>query len=116
MDEVNEIIGLIKSQGGIFEGVDLGNIRELANVDVIQLVPVIGLVFNRLNISMNRLGELIAMYHIDLNQDYILENATMKQAIVAVWEMIRLEYPFGLFQSRSSPSLNGQEEPTTSKN
>lgn len=114
MDEVNEILGLLKSQGGVFEGVDLGNIRELANVDIMQLLPVIGLALNRLNISMNRLGELISMYNIDLDTDYILKNATMKQAVVALIEMVKLEYPFGLL-TRPSPTLNGQVDTTTSK-
>lgn len=112
--EINGILGLLKEQGGVFEKIDLSNLKEIANMGLVELVPVLGEVFARLNLSMTNLGNLIIAYHPALEKDvaYILENATTRQTFAALIEMVKFEYPFGTILSRPSPP--GPPEPTTS--
>lgn len=116
--EVNGLLAILKEQGGIFETVDLGNLKEIANLGLVELLPVIGAVFARLNLSMSSLIELITAYHPDLERDreHILENGTMKQAVAAVMEFAKLEYPFGLLTAKPKASPNGQAAATTLPN
>jgi len=112
--EIQVVLGEVKEQAGLLAG--LGSLQELAGMDVAQILPVVGALFTRLNVTLNRLAGLITAYHPSLAADeaYISENATTKQAIVAVVEMAKIEYPFGLAMEIFS-SQNGQAEPTTSQ-
>lgn len=116
--EINGLLAILKEQGGVFEQVDLGNLKEIASLGLVELLPVIGAVFARINLSMSSLIELIAAYHPDLekDRDYIQEHGTMKQAIAGVLEMVKLEYPFGLLTNRPKASPNGLPAATTSPN
>jgi hypothetical protein len=113
--EIQGVLVELKEQAGALAG--LGSLQELAGMDVAQLLPVVGALFTRLNVTLNRLAGLITAYHPDLAADEvtILEQATTKQAIVAVVEMAKIEYPFGLVMNLI-PARNGREEPTTSQN
>lgn len=115
--EINAILALLREQGGVFEKVDLGNLKEVANMGLVELIPVAGAVFAQINVSMASLADLICMYHPDLEQeqDYIEEHATTRQAIFALMEFVKLEYPFGLLTNRPK-GQNGQEAATTSPN
>lgn len=115
--EINSLLAALKEQGGFFETVDFGNLQALAGLSLVELLPVLGTLFARLNLSMSGLVELITAYHPDLekDQDYIQERATMKQAVAAVMEMVKLEYPFGLLRTRPKSPLNGPETATTSR-
>lgn len=101
--EINALLAVLREQGGAFETIDLGNLREVSNLNLVELIPVIGSLFARLNVSLSALGEMIAAYHPDLeaDRDYILENTTTRQAVGAVMEMIKLEYPFGMVFSQN---------------
>lgn len=97
--EINAILGLLKERGGIFKDVDPANLKEtISGLSAIELVPVIGSLFAQLNISMSSLGEIVCLYNqeLDADREYILEHATTKQAVAAVMEMVKFEFPFGL--------------------
>ena len=97
--EINALVGLLKEQGGIFENIDPGNLKEtLSGLSAIELVPVVAAAFAQLNVSMSSLGEIICLYSPDLerDRDYILEHTTTRQAIAAVMEMVKFEFPFGM--------------------
>lgn len=115
--EINALLAVLKEQGGAFEAIDLNNLGEAANLNLVELIPVIGSIFARLNISLSTLGELITSYHPDLeaDRDYILENTTTRQAVGAVMEMVKLEYPFGMV-SRQNGKPAGPPVATTSPN
>jgi hypothetical protein len=116
--EVDALVGLLKEQGGIFENVDPGNLKEtISNLSAIEMMPVIGAAFAQLNISMSSLGEIICLYSADLERDrgYILEHTTTRQAIAAVIEMVKFEFPFGMVFSRNG-KIPGQPEATTLPN
>ncbi len=61
-----------------------------------KLLSVLEMALARINGAMNTIADLIVSYG-SLEQDkaYILEQATMKQAIYALLEMVKQEYPFG---------------------
>lgn len=113
--EAQAILAVIRESG---VEVDLSNMGDISNIDIIELLPIIERLFTQVNISMTGIIDLIADYNDKLIQDidYIGESATVKQAIFALWGMIKTEYPFWeIFRGQPSPP-NGQADGMTLKN
>lgn len=111
--QVNDWLALIKDSG---LDIDTGNLSNLAEMDVMKLLPILGRAMGQLNISLSAIGELIINYADNLEQDreYILAHTTTKQALYALLEMVKQEYPFGWIGEKLD--LNGQEPVAISKN
>lgn len=108
-DETVKLLSLLKQQEDIFDG--LNDFKDLLKQDLFSLLPVLAEAFIRVNGSMNVLVELVTGYGEALAKDaeYIRKEATMGQALAALTEMVKLEYPFGvIFQKKP-----GQPGPTT---
>jgi hypothetical protein len=116
-EQVTTFLDLFKAQGVDVQKIDLGSL-DLNNIDIAEWLPALTLLFVQLNVSMDGLAGLIIAYHPRLKEDldYIQENATIKQAIVAVWEIVQLEYPFGSIIPKKESSPNGLADDTTLTN
>jgi len=100
-DEAVKLLSLLKQQEDVFDG--LNDFKDLLKQDLFSLLPVLAEAFIRVNGSMNVLVELVTGYGEALAKDaeYIRKEATMGQALAALMEMVKLEYPFGvIFQKK----------------
>lgn len=104
-DEAVKLLSLLKQQEDVFDG--LNDFKDLLKQDLFSLLPVLAEAFVRVNGSMNVLVELVTGYGEALAKDaeYIRKEATMGQALAALMEMVKLEYPFGvIFQKKPGPA------------
>ncbi len=108
--EVRAVLEMVQQQAG---AIDLSN---LAGVDLSALLPALYHVFSRVNGAMTAAAELVISYHAETEaeRETIFAEATNRQALAALVEVLKLEYPFqGLLRPAQ---LNGRLAGMTLKN
>lgn len=113
------IFDLANGDKDLLDSLDLGNLRDLKNVNVTGLLPILASAFEKLNVALDNAPELVASYNpATITQEHV-DNATNAQILYALIEMARLELasPFvRIFQngrgaeptSMNSPLPNGE--------
>lgn len=93
------IIGILKNAGDI----EINNVQDAAGI----LQQVGGLLLGSVDLLTDSLFEY--SHELRANQDWILDHATDEEALTAVWEVVKLAYPFGSLTSQLQSGLaNGQ--------
>lgn len=85
------IFDLANGDKDLLDSLDLGNLRDLKNINVAGLLPVLINAFDKLNVALDNAPELVASYNpAIITQEYV-DNATNAQILYALIEMARLE-------------------------
>lgn len=111
--EVGFIFTLLDDQKALLGEFGLGNVKDLASLEIAQLLPVLGEVFQQVNQSFDNIPALVEAYSAQLTSG-IVNQASNAQLLYALSEMARVEFinPFqAMFSRRSGPAA-----PSTSKN
>lgn len=111
-DEAKDFVQFVQGQTSLLDSVDLGNIRELADTNVADVLPALMAVLEKVNDIYDAVPGLVAAYS-DQISDKAVKAASMKQLTYALVQMIRIEFasPFQIVMNRSGPS-----DSSTSKN
>jgi hypothetical protein len=111
--KVQGVLDTLKEAGISLGDMGIDDLSTIGDMDVTRLMPVVSVIVREVNGVMDAVGELIVSYgKLEADRDSILETATMKQAIYALVEMVKAEYPFGQIAALfpTGPAVN-----TTSK-
>lgn len=110
--EVRAVLEMVQAQAG---AIDLSN---LAGADLGTLLPALAQVFSRVNGAMTAAAELVISYNreTEADRETILAEATNRQALAALVEVLKLEYPFQGLLAQKKVTPNGRLAGTTLKN
>lgn len=107
--EIRAVLEIVQAQSG---AIDLSN---LAGADLSALLPALMQVFSRVNGAMTAAAELVISYsrETEAERETILAEATNRQAIAALLEVVKLEYPFQGILGQKKMTPNGRLAGTT---
>jgi hypothetical protein len=124
-EEVGFIFSLLNDQKALLGEFGLGDVKDLASLEIAQLLPVLGEVFQQINHSFDSIPALVESYSPQFSFD-IVSQASNAQLLYALSEMARIEFinpfqaifsrrsgPVATSTSKSSPSPNGESGPVS---
>ena len=103
-EEVGFIFTLLNDQKALLGEFGLGDVKDLASLEIANLLPVLGEVFQQVNQSFDSIPALVESYSPQLAAD-VVSRASNAQLLYALSEMARVEFinPFQAMFRRSGP-------------